>query len=329
MNKREIESILLYILLCGIILFIVLYFRQQLVFYLKNLIDKLYSWNISKETMTENKNNAQQERAEIVPRIIYQTWSTKKLPLKMKECVESLKQANPGFEHYLYDDAECRDFIKKNFDKDVLSAYDKLKPGAYKADLWRYCILFKNGGIYVDIKFKPVGNFTFARMLDKEYFVLDRPFFDYNITLDNELKMVNLYNYYNTIYDNIDTSIWKNKKIGIYNAVIITPPENPLLYKCIRKIVDNCKSNYYGYNPLYITGPGLMGELMVEKTEDYAKYNQFSLFNSLKGNFILDKNGPILEHYREYRYEQKKESVLPYYDTMWRNGDVYNMNIIM
>ena len=49
---------------------------------------------------------------------------------------------NPEFNHYLYDDKMCREFIKQNFQK-CFYVFDKLKPGAYKADLWRYCILYK------------------------------------------------------------------------------------------------------------------------------------------------------------------------------------------
>ena len=33
---------------------------------------------------------------------------------------------------------------------DVLKAYDKLIPEAFKADLWRYSIIYKKGGCYMD-----------------------------------------------------------------------------------------------------------------------------------------------------------------------------------
>ena len=79
----------------------------------------------------------------IIPLHIYQTWYTKNLPPKMAECVESLKQDNPEFEHHLYDDLDCRNFIKNNFSEEILQTYDSLIPGAYRADLWRYCILYK------------------------------------------------------------------------------------------------------------------------------------------------------------------------------------------
>lgn len=32
----------------------------------------------------------------------------------------------------------------------VLSAYDKIMPNAYKADLFRLCILYVYGGCYID-----------------------------------------------------------------------------------------------------------------------------------------------------------------------------------
>jgi mannosyltransferase OCH1-like enzyme len=92
------------------------------------------------------------ENKSVIPLDIYQTWTTKELSPKMKECVETLKRENPEFTHHLYDDDDCYKFIKDNFDKEVADSYDNIIPGAFKADLWRYCILYKKGGIYLDIK---------------------------------------------------------------------------------------------------------------------------------------------------------------------------------
>ena len=57
-----------------------------------------------------------------------------------------------------YDDKECRDFIKEHFHKNVLLAYDALIPGAFKADLFRYCELYINGGWWFDIDMLSVGS---------------------------------------------------------------------------------------------------------------------------------------------------------------------------
>ena len=51
------------------------------------------------------------------------------------------------------------DWVKNNFESDVLYAYDSLIPSSYKSDLFRYCILYKYGGIYLDIAFESQNNF--------------------------------------------------------------------------------------------------------------------------------------------------------------------------
>ena len=88
----------------------------------------------------------------VIPLNIYQTWHTKDLPPLMRNAVNKIIRMNPRFNYKLFDDNDCRNFIKDNFNEDVLNAFDTLIPGAYKADLWRYCILYKNGGVYLDIK---------------------------------------------------------------------------------------------------------------------------------------------------------------------------------
>ena len=60
----------------------------------------------------------------------------------MNKAVEIIKKMKPAFEHHLFDDDDCREFIKNNFPEVVLEAFDNLIPGAYKADLFRLCILF-------------------------------------------------------------------------------------------------------------------------------------------------------------------------------------------
>ena len=156
----------------------------------------------------------------IIPLNIFQTWHTLKLPNDMNNNSILLKKQNPEFTYYLYDDNMCRDFISTNFDKDVLYAYDTLKPGAYKADLWRYCILYKYGGIYLDVKYKSINNFKLIKLTDKEYFC-------------------------------------RESNNGIYQAILCCLPNNPILYKCIQEIIINTKYKNYTSNYLSVTGPQL------------------------------------------------------------------------
>ena len=79
----------------------------------------------------------------MIPRQIFQTWHNKnELPPQVKSNIEKMKELNPEFDHYLFDDDDCLQFIQQHFTQDVVNAFQSLVPGAYKADLWRYCVLY-------------------------------------------------------------------------------------------------------------------------------------------------------------------------------------------
>lgn len=247
------------------------------------------------EKYKENFTGAGEENLSEIPHIIYQTWSSKTLPPKMAACVARLKQANPGFEYRLYDDAECRAFIKYRFDSDVLEAYDTLTPGAFKADLWRYCILYDKGGVYVDIKFQCEPGFSFNDILSKGE------------------------NFYVREYNHKGTGLYPHI---LYTGVIASKPKNPVFYKCIRQIVENCKNRYYGPEHTAPTGPYLFASMIdppVIKEAEYAYYEENGV------GFIrhIDKKTVVLSHYPEYRAEQKAENHSPYWKEAWINREIY------
>lgn len=57
----------------------------------------------------------------IIPLNFYTCWHTKNLPPLMKANYDQLVSQNPELSFYLYDENECRNFIKNNFDLDVLN----------------------------------------------------------------------------------------------------------------------------------------------------------------------------------------------------------------
>lgn len=226
----------------------------------------------------------------IIPFHIYQTWHTKNLPKKMQENIDNLKKQHYKFIFHLYDDEDCREFIKNNFDITVLNTYDKLKPGAYKADLWRYCILYMNGGIYLDIKFKCINNFRFLSLTEKEYFVRDREFAG-----------------------------------GTYNGLMCCLSKNIILLNCINQIVKNVTNNYYGDTPLDVTGPNLLGNY----SSNTEKQNMELFFYSTDipkydKKFIVFNNILILTYYDEYEEERLIFQKNDHYNKLWNNKDIYN-----
>jgi mannosyltransferase OCH1-like enzyme len=87
----------------------------------------------------------------MIPKVIYQTWKTKNLPLTCIDVKNNIQKLNPEYKILLYDDQDIDNFIKSNFDEYTYNSYLQLNIGASKADFWRYCILYKYGGIYLDI----------------------------------------------------------------------------------------------------------------------------------------------------------------------------------
>lgn len=231
--------------------------------------------------------------AQIIPLNIFQTWYTLDLPDHMRNAVNKLKMQNPEFTHYLYDDNMCREFIKNNFANDILYAYDKLKPGAYKADLWRYCVLYIYGGIYLDIKYNCINNFKLINLTDREYWVRDR---------------------------NKDTG-----EHGIYQALLICLPNNEILIKSIYKIVENVKNNFYGEKggAIMVAGPLLMSKFFSQK-----EIITFELNYNNAGTYINYNNVHILKEYDNYRKEQSAFNIKLYYGTMWHSNDIYNYAIL-
>lgn len=86
-----------------------------------------------------------------IPKIIYQTWKTHELHSNCIRVRNQIQALNPEYEMKLFNDIEIDLFIKDNFDDTIYSCFKKLKIGAAKADFWRYCVLFINGGVYLDM----------------------------------------------------------------------------------------------------------------------------------------------------------------------------------
>ena len=169
----------------------------------------------------------------MIPKVIMQTGKHKSDV--NKHSVEWQK-VNPMYEYKFFDDVDCRKFIREYFENDVVEAFDTLLPGAFKADLFRYCYLYIHGGVYIDLDCAPILPLA-------------------EILLDG--------------YDFISVS--ERRQIpGVYQAFIACVPNVKFLRIAINKIVENCKKNYYpkiqGRNDwesiLSITGPVLLCKSM-------------------------------------------------------------------
>ena len=89
-----------------------------------------------------------------IPRIIHQTFPARAMPDTLGQNLLKIKSLNPGWEHRFYDDVDIVEFIESSYGPRVLAQYDRINPkyGAAKADLFRYLLMYRVGGVYLDIK---------------------------------------------------------------------------------------------------------------------------------------------------------------------------------
>ena len=57
-------------------------------------------------------------------------------------------------------DHDCVNFLEKHFNSYVANLFKQIPRGMYKADLWRLCKLYINGGVYADVDLVPYLNIS-------------------------------------------------------------------------------------------------------------------------------------------------------------------------
>jgi len=128
---------------------------------------------------------------------------------------------NPQHRICFFDDPEARDLVASHFPGDTLAAYDKILPGAYKADLFRYCALQVLGGIYTDSRIPYSLPFADMWDLDQDRVYLVRDKHDHAIQV----------------------------------AMMACNRNSRFMQLCQQRATRNILSGYYGDSPLSITGP--------------------------------------------------------------------------
>ena len=222
------------------------------------------------------------KRSPQIPRKIHRIWQTE-LCAKMQKYSDCLKNENPEFEYLLYTTESAREFIRNHFDTIVLHAFDSLVPFSFKADLFRYCVMYICGGIYLDMKFESVNGFRFSELIEKEQYVLD-----------------------------VDGN-------SIYNALLICKPQSKVMFKCIFQIVKHVKDKDYTDCDLSITGPGMIKHMVKTelKTESRLKHECINY-----NKYILRDGIPILKNYHRY-YEDTPKCGQKSYLEYWMNREIY------
>ena len=174
---------------------------------------------------------SEKEYHQEIPKIIIQTgYNNKFKNILHFNSIISFIELNPEYTYIYYDDIEARKFMRENFNEELNYSYDILVPGAFKADLLRYCLLYIYGGCYFDCK-------QILRIPIKKFLKSNQTFLLCNDIIDNALLNAVIFSIKNLNF--LDKTI-KDCTFNIMNklgksALDITGPI--FFYKSIKKFI--------------------------------------------------------------------------------------------
>ncbi len=84
---------------------------------------------------------------------IVQFWDAD-TPDYIDELLDSVRTLNPEYGYQCFNDETAREFIVQFYGTTVLNAYNDCVIPAMRSDLFRYCYLYENGGLYVDADYR-------------------------------------------------------------------------------------------------------------------------------------------------------------------------------
>lgn len=180
----------------------------------------------------------QESSGKKIPRNFFQTYKTSFFDEKHANEMREFRSKHPSFSFYFYDDDGIEEFMYHFWrSHPIYKIFKGVKFGAAKADIWRYCVLYTMGGIYLDIDSKILFNLESIDDGLNELISFEENTVS-GFSWDNDWPCRNFFQKNNfrgqTLFrpDNI-----------VLQWLLVFRPGHPVLFRTIQLIVEN--SNYY------------------------------------------------------------------------------------
>lgn len=199
-----------------------------------------------------------------------------------------------GYELKVYSGKDCVNYIKKHYDQRTLDAFLKVKPYSFKCDLFRYLVLYQEGGWYSDMR---------------------------QVCLENPDSLSSTGHEF---YCAIDCPPNQN---CMYNAFIGSVPGHSILKKTFELILWNIEHEHYGLDCLYPTGPGafMSGSIdYIRRFPEKCFVGRHLIGNDNKEFIVFGKTVYIQCKYNNAQGADNSDlKGSNNYGDMWRNFKVY------
>ena len=223
------------------------------------------------------------------PRRVVNTPQTSREPLTQKHGPFLwMTSANPlqvnNFDGYTlrWHDDDALIASMKQLDKDLekvgvegaYSAFDSVIPWAFKADIWRYAVLWRYGGVYLDHECILVDNLQHV----VETLQKDGSFQTCSDTMAN---------------GGIPKKLWQ--------GFLVADAGEPILLRALRIAIDNVKNRRYPSDTLDFTGPGVLRQAAPKFEPSCSKkgWNGGKLvYNSNEKTFVKLRFHPVGSYHK-------------------------------
>lgn len=240
-----------------------------------------------------------------IPKKLFQTWiwpsSTKPSdathpPLAIRKAMSTFRELNPDWHTPIYSShLQLHAMIMELEGQEAATAFDTLKPAAFRVDLWRYVVLYHYGGVYADCKLSLVA--PLSTFLPKKG---------------------------GLIVDDI-------RGAGTLNGFIAVPPRHPLMRAAIDGVLGHVRDRYYGDRILGITGPVHLHRCLSSLPSDQQASLVHLRFDNTGITARHHSSNPgitgtstlILMHNAEYRRLYSRPGMLDHYEEMYLARTIY------
>lgn len=251
------------------------------IWYYPTLVGEDKWWQQAKNLYDRYIHKIEQSKNSSIPKIIHQIWIGGVLPEKYKKWQESWKEYHPDWEYKLWTDKDIAEFGLVN-----QHWYDKAENYAQKADIARYEILYREGGLYVDTDFECICSFDI-----------------FHHTCDFYVGIMQ----------------WHNA-FRLCNALIGSAPGHPILKTCIETMdLDKKYDSDPRQNITYTTGPWHLTNCFNKEALNEKKTVAFPVGYFYPWPWYRRKRGKFAKNARRkiMRWASKETFAIHHWEESW------------
>lgn len=222
-----------------------------------------------------------------IPLVFHQTFNSAEVPHYLWQSLERTRAAAPEYTHYYYDEIARRQFIADHYEPRILQAYDMILHKSWACDLFKYCILYREGGIYMDISMEPM--FPIHALVKPE----------------------------TTFISAVDVD-----RIGLTAGFVGCTSGHPVMKHAIQLCCERVERRMYGHSSLWPTGPRCLGDAFRAHFGDQPYnpevHNNITLLDFTAHPYMYLEGTPVIKTFNWcYRYYKSRVCGQKLYHDAW------------